>query len=208
MNPSRLNALWTLIGINVAVYALWHTWGVDHPQVMVDQFLVAPQEALHRPWTLLTSAFSHIDPGHLLFNMLALYVFGAPVMMVIGERRFVGLYVVGGLLGSVGHVLWGLATGQDAPALGASGAVMAVAVPFGVWFPRQVLLLGFFIPVPAWLAVILFIGLDVLGLFGSSPLDGDQAVAHAAHLGGAVAGLAVAVWGWVRMRQAAARRRS
>lgn len=190
--PQNPTALWVLMGINALVYAIWQLWGLADPhQWMAANFLVSSEAVLSgRVWTLITSAFSHVEPMHLLFNMIALYVFGRPVLMVLGSARFTALYLVGGLMGSIGHVAFGLFTGDPVPALGASGAVMAIAVPYGLWFPRQTLLINFFIPVPAWLAVLLFIGSDVLGLFGTSPFGmGDQGIAHAAHLGGALVGL-------------------
>ena len=194
--PQNAAALWVLIALNAAVYAAWQLWGLADPnQTMLAHFLVSPESVLSgRVWTLLTSAFSHVDPMHLLFNLIALYVFGRPVLLVLGSFRFTALYLAGGLAGSIGHVLFGLITGDGAAALGASGAVMAIAVPYGMWFPRQTLLINFFIPVPAWLAVLFFIGTDVLGLFGTSPFSmSDNPVAHAAHLGGALVGLGVAL---------------
>ena len=127
-----------------------------------------------QPWTLFTYAISHYDTTHLLFNLFGLYVFGVPVMQRYGWHEMGYLYLGGAVLGGLAHVL-----SSPAPALGASAAVMAVSVVYGLTYPNRTLLLGFFLPVPAWLAVLLFIGMDVMGMVG--PGDG---VAHAAHLGG------------------------
>jgi membrane associated rhomboid family serine protease len=72
---------------------------------------------------------------------------------------------------------------------------MAIAVMFAALFPDRTLLLQFFIPVPAAVAVGGYILLDVLGLVGGGSLGGN--VAHAAHLAGAAYGLA---WWWFRVR--------
>ncbi len=198
------NVLWTLLGINLAVYVRWHTVGPDYPELLRRHLLVSWESvAAGRMWTLLTSEFSHIDATHLLVNLLALYVFGKPVESVIGSVRLVGLYVFGAVLASLGFVAWGAITGSDAVALGASGAVMAIAVPYALWFPNRTLLLMFFIPLPAWLAVLLFLGIDLLGLFSGGVdgmLFGGRRVAHSAHLGGAVAGLVVGLPIWWRRR--------
>ncbi|MBN2800408.1 MAG: rhomboid family intramembrane serine protease [Deltaproteobacteria bacterium] len=180
--------LWGLIGLNVLVYILWQqARGSQAGQdLMAANFLVSADGVLAgRVWTLLTSAFSHIDPSHLLFNMIALYVFGGDVARVIGTRGMLHLYLVGGLVASLGHVAFNLLADSTTPALGASGSVMAIAVLFGALFPRRTLLVQFFIPVPAALAVGGYLVMDFLGLFGHG-----SGIAHAAHLGGAAYGLA------------------
>lgn len=191
--PIALNALLVLNGL---VFVAWWTIGDAWP--MERHFLVSGSlVARGHVWTLLTSALSHIDFGHLLFNMLALWLFGRIVERVIGSWSFVALYVVGGVTASLGHVAWGLVTGDPTPALGASGSVMAVAVCFAVLFPFQRLYLFFMVPMPAWFAVVLYVGLDLLGLF-----DGRSSIAHAAHLGGALTGLVYGlVWGRARLRR-------
>ena len=202
VNP---NTLWGLMGLNVAVYALWHTWGLEHVEFMRDNFMLS-WEGIQagRVWTLITSEFSHVDAMHLLSNLLGLFVFGQPVHEVLGSKRFVGLYLAGALAASVGYTAWGALTGGTGWALGASGAVSAMAVPYAMWFPKRTLLLMFFIPMPAWVAVLAFLGLDFLGLF-SGGVDAmlfgpDIRIAHSAHLGGAVLGLVVALPLWLRIR--------
>jgi membrane associated rhomboid family serine protease len=113
----------------------------------------------------------------------------------VGDALFVHLYVVGALLASVGHVAYGLVSGSPAPALGASGAVMTVAVVYAALFPRRTLMINFFIPVPAVLAVAGYVLLDLFGMLGGNK-DG---VAHAAHLGGAVYGFLFWLL-WLRRR--------
>ena len=77
-------------------------------QFLVTNFLVSVG-SIGRPWTLLLAEFSHIDPAHLLFNMVALWSFGRAVEAALGPRRLLGLYVMGGVLASLGHVVYGLA---------------------------------------------------------------------------------------------------
>jgi membrane associated rhomboid family serine protease len=174
-----------LVALNVAVFALWRTLGrsPEWRAFLLSNFLVSV-DSLGRPWTLLLAEFSHIDPTHLLFNMIALWTFGRAVESALGPRRLLALYGAGGVLASLGHVVYGLAVGSDAPALGASGAVSAIAVVFAAMFPRARLYLNFFIPLPAALAVGLFLVVDLLGVLNPT---GDM-IAHAAHLGGALYG--------------------
>lgn len=183
-----------LIALNVLVYAIWHTWGLDHPGFMLDQFVVSLDAVLAgRVWTLLTSAVSHVDAMHLLINLIALWVFGVPVARVLGTGRFLAVYVGGAMTASLAHMAWNLVSGDGAGALGASGAIAAFAVIFALWFPRATMLVMFIVPMPAWMAAVLFLALDVLGVFGTEVAllaEGqDAGVAHAAHLGGALVGL-------------------
>jgi len=121
-------------------------------------------------------------------------VFGGAVHRVVGNGVFVHLYVVGAVLASLGHVVYGAVTGDLVPALGASGAIMTIAVVYAALFPKRILMLNFFIPVPAGLAVAGYIALDLFGLVG-----GRGGIAHAAHLGGALYGVLFWLF-WLRRR--------
>lgn len=174
-----------LVALNVAVFALWHTFGRSDAgeAFMAEHFLVSV-ESLRRPWTLLLAEVSHIDAAHLLFNMVALWSFGRVVEVALGGRRLLSLYLVGGVIASLGHVLYGLVMDTRSPALGASGAVSAIAVVFAAMFPRARLYLNFFIPLPAAVAVGIFLLIDLFGVLNPRA----DMIAHAAHLGGAAYG--------------------
>lgn len=185
----RQNILWTdrviwgLIAANVVVFIAWQRpetirFVAEHFRVSLESF-----ENL-RLWTLVTSAFSHRDVGHFAFNMFALYVFGRPIGQVRGAREVLEVYLSGAVVASLGHVAFSAFTGITAPALGASGAVMALAAYFGAMFPDRTMLLGFFLPMPAAVVVSIYILIDIFGLGNA-----NSTVGHAAHLGGAVYGL-------------------
>jgi membrane associated rhomboid family serine protease len=183
--PDATQLLGAIIAVNVAVFVLWNLT-VQSPvgAILRANLTVQAAAVVAQPWTLLTYGFSHYDTSHLLFNMFGLWVFGRPVMERYGWQDLVLLYVGAVVFGGLAHV----AT-SPAPALGASAAVMAVSVVYGLTYPNSVLRLWFFLPMPAWLAVVLFVGLDLMGMVG--PGDG---IAHAAHLGGAAFG--AAMWAW------------
>ena len=208
--------LYVLIGINVAVYVLWQfarrnadpaalTLGeVGVPMTgwtwffawMQNNFILsADLVASGRIWTVLTSEFSHVEPTHLLFNMIGLFVFGTAVHQVVRDVLFVKLYVLAAIVASVAHVVWGLITGDPTGALGASGAVMGIAVVYAFLFPERRLLLFFVVPVPAGIAVLLFIGIDLLGVVGVV----QNRTAHMAHLGGVAYGAGFYLL-WLRKR--------
>lgn len=192
--------LYALIAINVLVFVAWTQSAGTSLEILMGRHFLVSAEALvdFRVWTLLTSEFSHVSANHLLFNMLGLWVFGKPVAESLGWRALLNLYLVGAVVASAGHVLFQLFTGDPSPALGASGAVMAIAVVFAALFPERTLLLFFVLPVPAAIAVGGFILLDVMGMFGA----GRAGIANAAHLGGAAYGLLYWWWRTRRPRRA------
>jgi len=176
-----------LVAANVAVFLLWHTLGRSQQggDWLAANFLVSAGAIYQgRVWTLILAEFSHYESWHLLLNMIALWTFGRAVERTIGPGRLLRLYLVGALVASVSYVVYAVVVGSGEPALGASGAVSAIAVVFACIYPRAWLLLNFFIPVPAALAVALFLLLDLVGVLNPR---GDM-IAHAAHLGGALYG--------------------
>jgi membrane associated rhomboid family serine protease len=153
------------------------------------------------PWQVLTYGFLHGDLMHLVFNMLALVMFGGPVERVLGTRRFAIYYftcVVGaGLVQLVVATLALKASGHPYPTLGASGGVFGVLLAFGMMFPQQrVMLLFPPIPMKAW---VLVVGYGVLELVMGITRT-QSGVAHFAHLGGMAFGLALLL-AWRRPRR-------
>ncbi len=143
-----------------------------------------------QPWQLLTYGFLHGSFGHLFFNMLALFMFGAALEQTWGEKRFLTYYLV--CVGGAGlcQLLVAAMTGGGAPVLGASGGVFGLLMAYGMLFPNQRVMLMFPpIPMKARTFVIVFGVMElVLGMTGWQP-----GVAHFAHLGGML-------FGWLLIR--------
>lgn len=139
-----------------------------------------------RPWQLVTYAFMHGGWTHIFLNMFALFMFGGPIERLLGQREFLFYYFVCLLVAAVAQLLtvqW--FTGGYYPTVGASGAIFGLLLAFGMFWPRQRLMLLFPpIPLPAWLFVSGYVVIElVLGVTGT-----QSGVAHFAHLGGALAG--------------------
>jgi membrane associated rhomboid family serine protease len=115
-----------LIGINVAVYVgeLLQGGGVNgtRSSIYLHGVLWAPFVADGDYWRLLTAAFLHYGPFHLLLNMVALYWFGSLLEERIGSGKYLLLYLVSGIAGSAGALLLNPTT----PTVGASGAIFGV----------------------------------------------------------------------------------
>lgn len=139
------------------------------------------------PWSaVLTSMFLHGGLGHLLFNMWSLWIFGNNVEEAFGRFRYMLLYVVGGVVATLGFVFAN--PDSTVPLVGASGAIAAALGAYLVLFPgHQVLtLLGWFlIPLPA----AVFLTIWFFAQFGFE----DSSVAWEAHVAGFLFGLVVAL---------------
>ncbi len=160
--------------------------------------LMDPAAMGSRPWGVVTYLFVHAGILHLATNMLGLYLFGTAVENRMGSRSFLLYYLYCGVGAALFSVLLSLAIPQ-APIIGASGAVLGVAVAFAMFWP-DVEIMVFPIPVPIR-ARTLVIGLAILDLvFARWVNDG---IAHEAHLGGMLAG-----WLFFRLQGLASRRPS
>jgi membrane associated rhomboid family serine protease len=97
-----------IIAANVGVYLMWATVGntqVGH-QWMTENWMVSVTTWKSHPWTLITSAFSHSSMLHLLFNMIAIGTIGRDLQVMLGNRRFLSLYLGAAVMGSFGHLWW------------------------------------------------------------------------------------------------------
>ena len=192
-NNSASILIRNLILINLVVFLLWNVQtGIFWvPQMMIDHFLVSWTGLTEgRFWILVTSIFSHHQLWHLLMNMFVLYSFGRVVESVLGPRRFLKFYLIAGIISSLSHALVSRFLLNDAsiPALGASGAISGVILLFALMFPKEKLYVLGIVPLPAIWGAILFVGLDLWGLFSQFE-GGGLPIGHGAHLGGALAGL-------------------
>ncbi|GAB3576901.1 rhomboid family intramembrane serine protease [Spirosoma luteolum] len=162
-------------------------------QIMIPGSLDA---FLHKPWTLFTYFFAHDDIFHILYNMLFLYWFGRLIDEYLGNRRLVGLYVMGGLAGGLLYLLiyntvpYFQTQAGTALMLGASGAAYAVAVGAATLLPNYTFHLLFFGAVRIKYIVFFFI------ILSFAQTAGANAGGHLAHLGGALLG-----FGYVKLLQ-------
>lgn len=221
MTFRQLPVLFVLIGLNVLVFLVqlagwdWRDAGA----------LFVPFSPFYRHWQWLTHLFLHDDLLHILFNMYALGLFGAPLVRVWGTWRFLALYLLCGLAAAALYVLWQLglllsladsvrhseAAVQTAnavlftPMIGASGAVFGVMVAFA-WRLPHVKLGLMFIPfqLPARWFVALIVGYELFAQLSGVSLFGEN-IAHLAHVGGALMGFVLGAFLTWRERKMMAR---
>ena len=144
--------------------------------------------------TMLTSMFMHGGWGHLLGNMLFLWIYGDNIENRLGHRRYLIFYLLIGILASLSHVFTtSILTPQNlnVPSLGASGAISGIMGAYLLLFPHRkikVLMLRTIVSVPALLALGIWILMQIISGVGSAG-QGGGGVAYAAHIGGFVFGM-------------------
>lgn len=149
-------------------------------------FAFQPASADRQPWTFLTYLFMHAGFLHLAFNALILFFFGPAVEERMGSWAFARYFFLCSAGGAILSFLIGLVT-PVAPFVGASAAAFGVALAFA-WFWPDTPVYVFPLPVPIkvkWLVAVLA-GLDL----GFAMIGARDGVAHLAHLGGFLTGLA------------------
>lgn len=191
-----------LLALNVVVFLLW-LWAAIPTSVMADHFLVSWRHLEEgRVWTLLTALFSHNLLFHLLINMIVLASFGPMLERAMGAGRFLAFYLVAGAVGSLAHAAASnfLIGAPAQPALGASSALAGVLLLFALAFPKSKVLLFFVIPLPAIVAALAFVAIDIWGLVVQIE-GGGLPIGHGAHLGGALTGVVYYLVGGKRLRE-------
>ena len=196
-----------LIALNIGVFIYYQGFGTNNAFLM--SFSTIPHEILTGTdvvyeggvgvtpipvhLTLLTSMFMHGGLAHIGGNMLYLWVFGDNLENRMGHVKYLFFYLLTGLIASLCHVFLASILGKDLliPSLGASGAISGVLGGYLLLFPKneiRVLVIAFFMRVPAFITLGLWIALQLWSGWGSLGAQGGG-VAYAAHIGGFFAGL-------------------
>jgi len=183
-SPASLILLVTNIGVSLAAFS---------NDRLLDRLLfdVSRMRRNGEWYRMFTSGFVHGDPFHLLVNMLALYFLGQPLEMIVGTAPFIGIYIGSLLAGS----LWTWMEhfrDLNYRALGASGAISGVTTAVAMFVPTATIYVFFALPMPLILFAALYIGWSAW----ASSTGVRDGLGHAAHLGGALAGIAIICIGW------------
>ncbi|WP_441436365.1 rhomboid family intramembrane serine protease [Arthrobacter sp. RAF14] len=166
---------WAIIAVCVAVYAL--QWLIPNDFIF-QNFYYANGFATTEPWRMVTAAFLHSQGNilHLGLNMYTLWIFGQALEPLLGRARFLALYLISAVGGSVGYLLL-VPPALDGGVVGASGAIFGL---FGAMLLVQRRRGGPMTQLWVLLAINLAFGFLVSG------------IAWQAHLGGLVTGAACA----------------
>jgi membrane associated rhomboid family serine protease len=147
---------------------------------------------------IFTSMFLHASWGHILGNMLFLWVFGENVEDILGHFKFLLFYLACGAVAAVAQVYFNPVS--TVPMVGASGAIAGVMGAYLVKFPKSYVVMLVFVlfvftfDLPAWFMLVYWFALQLYGGVGSigTAQASQGGVAFFAHLGGFVAGILLA----------------
>jgi membrane associated rhomboid family serine protease len=164
------------------------------PGLMIDLFGLKPESFLERGrlWQIVTYMFLH-DPqglGHILFNMLALWMFGVDLERRWGTQAFARYWLITGVGAGLSTVLISLLPLESVrslysvPTIGASGSIYGLLMAWAIVFPHRTILFMMLFPLPARVVVII---MGVIAFYSAVRVSGGV-VNEFAHLGGMVAG--------------------
>ena len=188
-----------IIGINILIFVLMYFLGFQGLRV----FLSMIPELVVRGWvwTFVTYMFVHGGVSHILFNMLALFIFGTQVERYMGSKEFLLFYFVTGILAGIFSFFVYYFTGVNVMLMGASGAIFAVELAYAILFPHAIIYIWGILPLRAPVMVIGFTAIEL----ASSVFGLNRGVAHLTHLAGfGFAWLYFVIWlginPWQRLR--------
>lgn len=187
--PGLSPAIKALVVANVVLYVLgWLVAGE-----FTRLFGLVPAQVLGERWVWqpFTYLFLHGNLVHLLFNLLALWMFGAPVEKQWGSREFLKFYLLCGV--GAGLVSVAAAPHSHAPIIGASGAIYGLLIAFAMLYPEAVVYLYGFFPIKARHMAVLFGVVE----FAAGAADATPGVARVAHLSGMAIGYLYIRWWWI-----------
>lgn len=135
-------------------------------------------------WQFVTAMFTHGSFFHIFFNMYGLYIFGKPLELTWGAKKFTLYYLTTGILANIASYFIFKTTGMPVRLVGASGAIFAVLLAYATYSPNTLLLLFFFIPLKVKWAILLYAAIELYAEI-TNPMGG---IAHITHLSGFVFG--------------------
>lgn len=192
-----------IVLVNVVAFIVYLILQAIFGPVYIDHLLaIQPYMILQGRylWTFLTSMFLHVGFAHLIANMISLIFVGGFIEKLIGKKRFLYLYFIGGFIASLSFVLFAGFLGTTALgdrffgnplslAMGASGAIFAIMGLLAILIPKMKVLVFFVIPLPMWAAMV---GLTFFIWLLSASLS--LPVGNTAHLGGLLVGVIYGVY--------------
>ena len=163
------------------------TWSLHPADIVAGRHLI----------TILTSMFMHGSWSHILGNMVFLWAFGPEIEDLMGRRKYLVFYLLGGLAATAAQVA--ADPSSTVPNLGASGAIAAVMGAFLVTYPRDrirsLLVIVIFVRmtyIPAALLIGVWFLMQLVSLGAVAPQQASGGVAYAAHVGGFIFGAVAA----------------
>jgi len=181
---------WLLI-VNVVIFVADTILRPSGANSFLQNFVLVPAQVVQTfaLWQLVTYMFLHSGFTHVLWNMLALWMFGAELERLWGTARFLRFYFLCGIFAGITVVVFSyLFDNIYSRTLGSSGAVLAILMAYALMFPDQTILFGFLIPMKSKYFVMIVGALVFLQSYLATVGGEKGSIAVLAHLGGLAAG--------------------
>ena len=185
--PKGMPVTWALLAMNIMAYGAiafatkrWFQFDAAYLTAVGANF--SPLTTSGQWWRILTATFLHLNFFHLLFNMIALYSFGRLAERLYGAKTFLGIYLLAGIAGSCGTLLFF----SHAVGVGASGAIFGLMGVIAVFLAKDH---DFLSP---GARKQLFTNFAIYGAYSLMQGFGKAGIDNAAHVGGLFAGLVMA----------------
>lgn len=181
---------WLLI-VNIGIFVLNFILQASRVADVFQNLALVPAQVVRSfaIWQLVTYMFLHGGMFHILWNMLALWMFGAEMERMWGTKRFLRFYFICGISAGVTVILAAyLFGGVNAPTIGSSGAVYGILVAYAILFPDRTILFGFLIPMKSKYFVMIIGAIVFLQSYSATVGGQSTGVSVVAHLGGLLSG--------------------
>lgn len=176
-------------GIYLLNNLLFYTISPEIYRYILDWFGLIPARVLHGfLWQLVTYSLLHGTLGHLVFNLLPLWMFGSQIEDDWGPKKFIEFYlfcVVGAGLVTILVALFGIGLTMSTPTIGASGGVYGVLIAFGMLYGDRPI---FMFPLPFTMKAKYMVGIMIFFVLVATIEPSRSGVANFAHLGGLLFG--------------------
>jgi membrane associated rhomboid family serine protease len=195
---------WLLI-TNVSIFVITFFLQATDLRDFFRNFWLVPSQVVTAGaiWQLFTYMFIHStgDFFHILWNMLALWMFGAELERLWGTRRFLYYYFACGIGAGICVVLSAYAfSNPNIPTVGSSGAIYGILLAYALLFPDRVILFGFLIPIKVKYFVMIMGAITFMESFMVTVGGMHSNVAVLAHLGGLLTGFLLLRGGRLRLQ--------
>jgi len=182
---------WLLI-TNISIFVFTYIIKASGTGQFLQNFALVPAQVVQTfaLWQPVTYMFLHSTDnfGHILWNMLGLWMFGAEIERLWGTAKFLRFYFICGISAAVTVIIAAYLFGfPDVATIGSSGAVYGVLVAYGVLFPDRTVLFGFLIPIKSKYFVMIIGGIVLLQSY-TATIGGQRGAAVVCHLGGLLTG--------------------
>lgn len=181
---------WLLI-VNISIFVLSYILQASNPNAFLQNFALVPAQVVQTfaVWQLVTYMFLHASIGHILWNMLGLWMFGAELERLWGTKKFLQFYFACGVAAGLTVVVMAyLFGGVNTSTVGASGAIYGILMAYGLTFPDRTILFGFLFPIKSKYFVMIVGAILFLQSYTATIGGQSTGIAVIAHLGGLAAG--------------------